>query len=210
MKINKPASVNSGIKVTKAIEENKSKHKSSGKNKGGNFEREIAKKLSLWWTNNEREDIFYRSHSSGARFTSRKKAGKDTALQSGDITASDPIGAPLIEKWSIEIKTGYGNKNKDGSITRWDVLDLIDSKQKETVLQKMWSQCKKDAGNKEPILIFRRNGRSACIMFDLSFATIMALLDPDKYITVFLGDEIWRVYNLDYFLSCVKPEWFKE
>jgi len=133
--------------------------------KGSGFEREIAKSLSLWWTDGKREDVFYRSHASGARFTQRKKAGKDTAYQSGDITCSDPIGKALLDFLSIECKTGYGSKIKSGT-ARWDVLDLIDSKQKEPVLLKMWHQCESDAekSNKEPLLIFRRNQRTPCVV----------------------------------------------
>lgn len=149
-------------------DEKKKKEKrrsSSGKGKGSDFEREIAKKLSFWWTGGARDDIFYRSHSSGARFTSRKKSGKDTAYQSGDITCSDPDGKLLIEYFSIECKTGYADKTK-GGIVRWDALDTIDSSQKEPVLKKLWRQCQHDAREcaKEPILIFRRNQRSPCIM----------------------------------------------
>jgi hypothetical protein len=134
--------------------------------KGGNFEREIAKLLSLWWSEGARDDIFYRSHASGGRFTMRRKTGKDTALQGGDVTASDPIGEPLVKEWSIEIKTGYGKKTDTG-INRWDILDFLDSRQKEPVLQKMWNQCTRDAEltNRNPVLIFRRNGRTPCIMF---------------------------------------------
>lgn len=160
--------------------------------KGGEFEREIAKALSLWWTFEQRDDIFYRSQASGARFTSRWKRGKKTAYQSGDITCSDPDGQPLIDYFSIECKTGYATKtkikNQDGSMAtktvkskakgvvvkelsemvRWDVLDLIDSKQKEPVLMKMWAQCKGDAdvAGKQPLLIFRRNRRLPCVLFE--------------------------------------------
>lgn len=138
--------------------------------KGGDFEREIARDLSLWWSDNKRDDIFYRSHSSGGRFTMRRKTGKDTAGQGGDITASDPIGEPLTKNWSIEIKTGYGTKTPTG-INRWDILDFIDSKQKEPVLEKMWVQCTRDAEltNRTPILIFRRNGRTPCIMMETAY-----------------------------------------
>jgi len=134
--------------------------------KGGSFEREIARDLSLWWSFGKRDDIFYRSHASGARFTQRKKAGKDTAYQSGDITCSDPDGKDFIDRFSVECKTGYGSKSKKG-VVRWDILDLIDSKQKETVFNKMWKQCINDAIScgKTPILIFRRNQRSPCIVF---------------------------------------------
>ena len=137
----------------------------NSKAKGGNFEREVARELSLWWTNGKREDVFYRTNSSGGRFTMRRKSGKDTSSQGGDIGFTDPIGKPLTDKWSIEVKTGYGTKTKSG-IVRWDVLDFLDSSQKEIVLEKMWKQSERDAEltEREPILIFRRNGRKACIM----------------------------------------------
>ncbi len=138
--------------------------------KGSSFEREIAKLLSLWWSDGKNDNVFYRSTTSGARATQRSKKGKETYLQQGDITASDPIGEPLIKEWSIEIKTGYGKKTDTG-INRWDVLDFLDSRQKEPVLQKMWNQCVRDAEltNRTPVLIFRRNGRTPCIMFTVSY-----------------------------------------
>ena len=142
--------------------------------KGGGAEREVSTLLSNWWIEG-RDDIFWRSDSSGARFTQRKKAGKDTANQGGDITASDSVGEKLIKNWNIEIKSGYSSKtkvldikgNEKTLLNRWDVLDILDSSQKDPVLLKMWAQCKRDADltHREPILIFRRNGRKLCIMF---------------------------------------------
>src|SRR3990172_3169984 len=131
--------------------------------KGGGAEREVSTLLSNWWIEG-RDDIFWRSDSSGARFTQRKKAGKDTANQGGDITASDSVGEKLIKNWNIEIKSGYSSKtkvldikgNEKTLLNRWDVLDILDSSQKDPVLLKMWAQCKRDADltHREPILIF--------------------------------------------------------
>ena len=142
--------------------------------KGGSFEREVADDLSEWWMPG-RHDIFYRTPGSGGRFTSRTKAGKSAINQEGDQLASDPIGQPLMDDWSVECKTGYGSKKAikhEGVVVkkvqeRWDALDFLDSRQEKPVLQKMWEQCYRDAllANKEPILIFRRNGRHPCIMF---------------------------------------------
>jgi hypothetical protein len=144
--------------------------------KGGSAEREISVLLSLWWTNGERDDVFYRTNASGARFTNRKKSGKDTAGQGGDICAQDPIGKPLEDAWSIECKSGYGGKRKvkvEGKVVkkiqkRWDVIDLLDSKQKETAIEEMWGQCTRDAllTNRKPVLIFRRNQREFCIAIE--------------------------------------------
>jgi hypothetical protein len=134
--------------------------------KGSSFEREVAHNLSVWWTQGKRTDIFYRSNASGARFTQRKKAGKNTANQAGDLSFTDSEGELLIQNFNFELKTGYGSKTKSG-ITRWDALDFIDSQQKEPVLKKMWSQCYRDAvtSNRKPVLIFRRNNRRPCIAF---------------------------------------------
>lgn len=137
--------------------------------KGGNFEREVAKDLSLWWTENERDDVFWHTGGSGARATTRKKFGKDTKYQFGDISFTDPIGKPLIDRWNIECKTGYGKsrkKNDKRLVTNWCVLDVIDSKQQTPVFIEFWEQCRKDAeeSGREPILIFRRNQMQKCIV----------------------------------------------
>lgn len=133
--------------------------------KGGSFENEVCRILSLWWTDNRRDDVFTRTGGSGGKFTSRSKRGKNTAYQSGDITFADPIGEPLIKRYNIECKTGYGRKTDKG-VARWDVLDIIDSKQKVSVIYSMWNQCWEDAEKSKriPALIFRRNMRSPCIV----------------------------------------------
>ena len=135
--------------------------------KGGNFENTVCRKLSLWWTEGERDDVFTRTGGSGGKFTARKKSGKDTAFQSGDITFSDPIGERLIKHFNIECKTGYGKRTKD-SIKKWDLLELLDSRQKEPVFVQMWKQCCEDAkkSGRVPLLIFRRNQMEICIAMD--------------------------------------------
>ena len=65
--------------------------------KGSAFEREISKSLSLWYTEGERDDIFWRSSQSGGRATTRAKKGKKTAASYGDITALDNRGEPFTD-----------------------------------------------------------------------------------------------------------------
>ena len=60
----------------------------NSKSIGNNYEREVAKKLSLWITEGERDDVLWRENSSGARGTTRKKQGKDS-IQEGDFVATD-------------------------------------------------------------------------------------------------------------------------
>lgn len=76
-------------------------------NKGSPFEREICKKLSLWWTNGEDDDVFWRSEGSGGRAKRRGRAGKDTYGAHGDLRVTNPIGTPLIQLLCIECKRGY-------------------------------------------------------------------------------------------------------
>lgn len=171
----------------------------ASKSKGGGFEREVAVLLSKWWTEGKRDDVFWRSQASGGRFTVRRKTGKDTVMQGGDITASDPIGEPLMKKWSIEIKTGYGKKTDTG-IIRWDLLDFMDSRQKAPVLQKMWEQCYRDAELtlRQPILIFRRNGRTPCIMFTIEYFDFLK-----SYFGGYYGDYVQ--VSADVFVCMIMP-----
>ena len=75
--------------------------------KGSNFEREICKQLSLWWSGNKEDDIFWRTAGSGAMAKTRSKKGKSTFGQCGDVQATNPKGQPLIDMFSIELKRGY-------------------------------------------------------------------------------------------------------
>jgi hypothetical protein len=89
--------------------------------KGPQWEREFSRSLSLWWTDGERDDVFWRTQTSGGRATQRAKKGQETAYQHGDITATDPIGYPLVKKVLFELKRGY-EKGYTGN-TLHDLLD---------------------------------------------------------------------------------------
>ena len=92
---------------------------SKGSAKGSQYERDMCRRLSLWWTANTRDDVFWRSAGSGGRAKVRGRAGRNTAGQHGDVAATDPIGAPLIDVVTIEIKRGYS------TFTTMDVLDAL-------------------------------------------------------------------------------------
>jgi hypothetical protein len=93
--------------------------------KGSGFERNISRRLSSWWSSGERDDIFWRIKSSGARATTRAKKGKKTYGQHGDIGAYDPCGVPLVKLFSIELKRGYA---------KWCVTDVLDSYASEKLI----------------------------------------------------------------------------
>lgn len=73
----------------------------NSKQKGGGFERQICKRLSLWLTHGKRQDVFWRSAMSGGRATVHK--GR-SIRQSGDICAVAPEGHDLTDRWFIECK----------------------------------------------------------------------------------------------------------
>jgi len=148
----------------------KKKKRNRSKIKGNKFENEVFSLFSLNWSKGEREDIFHRTDNSGGRATMRRKADKETEGQSADMGYNDPIGKPLVDKWSVECKSGYGIKRKtDKGITKtnWCILDNLDSRKQETVFESLWDQCFQEAliTKREPVLVFRRNQKYSCIAF---------------------------------------------
>jgi len=132
--------------------------------KGSGFERSICKQLSKWCSNGESDAVFWRTSTSGARATVRARKGLETPNSYGDVTAIDPIGTPLINLVSIELKRGYS-----GQLT---IQDLLDSNQKEPLLIKFWKQAERDRAigkRRWSWLIFQRDRRLACVVFNRSF-----------------------------------------
>lgn len=127
--------------------------------KGSDYEREICNMFSRWWTHGKRDDIFWRAAASGARAKVRGRGGRGTAGQHGDICATDPLGAPLIDFLTIEIKRGYSaesvqaliDKPDNAAAGQWDLFldQVIES----------WEY----AGSYTWALIHRRDRREAMI-----------------------------------------------
>lgn len=143
--------------------------------KGSAFEREICKRLSLWWTDGEREDVFWRSAGSGAMAKTRSKMGKGAYGQHGDIQAVDPIGEPLTSKCSIELKRGYSKAS---------VADVLDHP--PTAAQSIWesfvSQAVTDASLAALpywILITKRDKRVPLIFIPASLYRKLKSTHPD-------------------------------
>lgn len=134
--------------------------------KGGDFEREVAKLLSRWWSKGlegkERDDIFWRTSQSGGRATQRKKFGKETFGSYGDIAAVDPLGAPLLKLFTIELKRGSSHGSPG------DLLDFKDDNKCHP-----WMKCLQQtiksrvcAGSFGWMMVCRRDRRRAMVYMD--------------------------------------------
>lgn len=177
--------------------------------KGGQFERDISKQLSLWLTKGERDDIFWRSSQSGGRATERSKKGKKTAGSYGDITALDPIGHRFLEIFCIELKRGY---TKDT-----DAINFIDSKKAKPTLLQFWDQCvesRVQSDSDECMVIFKRDGKMPCVMIE--FDMLERLEQTTKLInfsivTITLNDKyapVLAIMSLHKFLEWLDPGMF--
>lgn len=71
--------------------------------KGGGFEREVCRKLTLWITGKPKPEILWRSATSGAKATQDAKQGLRSGMGS-DLVSVDPRSAWLTNAYSIEIK----------------------------------------------------------------------------------------------------------
>src|SRR5882672_9435645 len=85
--------------------------------KGGQFERDMCKAFSLWWTEGKHEDWFWRTAGSGARATVRAKQGKRTSGHGSDMCSTHPKANVLTRLITFEFKKGYNR------CTLGDLLD---------------------------------------------------------------------------------------
>lgn len=127
--------------------------------KGSGYEREVCKRLSQWWTGSKRDDVFWRSSGSGGRAKARGRAGRATMGQHGDIAATDPIGAPLIDLLTIEIKRGYSQHTFQDLIDR-PVGGAVQECEKWLVQA---TESADQAGSFAWLLITRRDRREALV-----------------------------------------------
>ena len=123
--------------------------------KGDNFEREVCRLLSIWWTDGTNDDVCWRNRT--RRTSKTPKAEK----QLGDLIPTHPTFIPFTGVFNVELKTGY-KKTKGGSRYKqvpWDLLDLIDSKDEGKVFKAFWAQTVLDAriSQRFPLLIFKRD-----------------------------------------------------
>lgn len=75
-----------------------------GSLKGGEWERDCGRQISLWLTHGEHNDLMSRNVLSGGAFTRAEKAGKRSSRAPGDMMAASPLAFRFLSRFSIECK----------------------------------------------------------------------------------------------------------
>lgn len=127
--------------------------------KGSQFERDLCRMFSLWWTGGERDDVFWRTPGSGAMATTRTKKDLQTSGLYGDMTSTDPAGQRLIDLVTFEFKRGY---NTTHATTLLDVPPQGATQEFQKFLDKTINSAQ-EAGTPHWALVHRRDRRQALI-----------------------------------------------
>lgn len=197
------------------------------KTKGNVWERECAKRLSLWLSDNERDDLVWRTASSGGRFTQRKKRGQSTCNQAGDLCATDPSSQYFFDYILVECKIGYTQKkNKKSTSATISVLQGLDKQEdtKDPLLLQWWEKVTKErdnTGRKHALIIFKRNKKRPCVLVEKSLILELSayngqyrhnviLLKFDKYPILTICDfETWLDWCSPQSFKTLQSAWLK-
>ena len=137
----------------------------AGKAKGGQFERDIAKLLSLWFSEGALKDTVARSEGSGARFTSSAKTGAATGTP-GDLMPKHPLAFAFFTNFVVECKF-------------WRNLNMINFLQKEGDLYKAMEKVQKEAedNGREWMLIAKQNSQPIFVLMPAANQLVFKLED---------------------------------
>jgi hypothetical protein len=167
--------------------------------KGSAFERDFARKLSLWWSEGKADDWFWRLGGSGGRATNRAKSGRNTANGYGDIAAQCPEAQKLLNIVTFELKRGYNSTT---------IQDLIDKPNGPNQMRDFIEQAKRSAslaGTPFWILVLKRDLREELIVTNLSGGSIAASIFPGLRLelhsdeNVFQASVFWSDWRRDFF-----------
>lgn len=141
----------------------------NGKQKGASFERDICKKLSLWLSNDQRQDLLWRSAMSGGRSTVALKAGAKLGAQAGDISSIDRLSHAFVETFMTECKA-YRTLNFEGLIKgKGHLIDF-------------WKIATREATKygKHPLLIGKQNNHPIIVCMTYRGSNILGVT-PNMY-----------------------------
>jgi len=183
----------------------KVQHAVKGRGKGSGFERDISRFLSKWWSNGERDDLFWRNRT---KVTSKTPNAKH---QLGDICATSSLGIPFIEVFNIECKRGYNKINP---------FDLIIFRKSKFIT--FCDQVINDSklSNRIPLLILKQDRKEALVIIDrmdlLSLEYYIGKHEKiDYYIELVIKASTYCIFTMKDFFDFMNPEpiklmWKKE
>jgi len=182
-----------------------------GSQKGSGFERSICKTLSLWWTKNKRDDIFWRTSGSGGRATVRMKHQATTADSAGDIMAISEGGKIFTRNFLVELKRGYSKQ-----ISVLSFIDSLDKLKKKPILFDWWMKAEKERlqhKRKWSIIIFKKDRKQICVFLSQEVFNFFVKLKQKRQIKHLLitidKKHKFVIFPLNSFLKIVKIDKFK-
>jgi hypothetical protein len=166
----------------------------TSKSKGNRFERDIAKKLSIWYFQDP--DALIRNPGSGsiATIRSAQNGSKEAymGIPAGDIMQIKRHDLPF--PFSVEVKHH-----------KVLVLEHLLFEKKNSLIYKFWRQCTRDAGisGKIPLMIFKENYKNpvVCLENTPELSSKIKVFNPWHYILT----KSFCVTQLDNFLE--DPTW---
>jgi hypothetical protein len=150
--------------------------------------------------------LIWRTAGSGARFTTRAKSGKSTANSAGDFGFIDPTAKPLFDLLLIENKCGYTDQIDPLASVDSSKLDILD-----TWLKKAYLECQQTKRH-YPILIFKRNRKSRCVLMPIMLFNSIGMRHPSnaKFPRIVLFPQATIIMGFDEFLNWCTPEIIKD
>lgn len=182
--------------------------------KGGQYERELSRDISLWMSHGKNDNCVWRSSNSGGRATVRAKTGKETKEHASDFSAVNKIGRMFLRRFTPELKRGY---NAKGNVF---INDCVTAAERKVHTLRDWikqvQRCQKKTGTPHWILIHRPDNRKAIVYMDLPAFRVVCRLakDPNNFGQFSLGRspkfKNMGFMPLDMFLSCNPDTLFEE
>ena len=173
--------------------------------KGGDFERYIAKELTVWLTGKPKPYMFWRMPASGGLATIHEEC----VGLAGDIRSVHKDAEFLTSIFAIECKTGYPHTSF------WQHFKNI----KNFNLESFWLQACGEAmgSNRRPMLIYRKKGSAPLVgMTDDIVSEIQKVTDLMEipsitmYWSVIKNIQPMNLFNFDDFFKAVGPDEIKE
>ena len=173
--------------------------------KGGDFERDVAKQLTVWLAGKPKPYMFWRMPASGGLATIHEEC----VGLAGDIRAIHPDGEFLTDIFTIECKTGYPRTSF------WQHFKGI----KNFNLEAFWLQACGEAigSNRRPMLIYRKKGNKPLIgITDDVASEISEVADLCEMPSIFMNWPMIKniqsmyLFPFEEFLEAVGPEEIKK